>query len=971
MRWCAKEDTLYIQTATDHGPGRYVTRQRGAPRPAQPPGPLRAAAAAPALMPDHFIVCWVASTPSTCIWRHPCIVLAARLLIRQIVHWFYLLRTKLPQLAAGALLHGLREVAGARAARRRGLGTAAADCLADDVQAASAVQRRELPMVLLQRLGAWLPASDMASARLVCRSWRDCLGAQVAIVNLPPSLWQHVARGQLSQLRRLTAAFPLLRTVHCACDRGAPINARCVRRTVGLLARTTPTLCGLRVRGLSDAGGWPALVEGLEPLSPQLTSADFGEVCWPDAASMSALSRSLSQLQRLRLHSPVFSRLTARHVEEIAGMTGLRELSLGFRTVDGTSTVPMALDALTRLSKLVSLELEYTGLLELSSGVGFHDAACLSRLTALTSLSARLIPLPDLRALARLPALRSLHLAQTAPVTRDQASALACCDGLARLELEPLPWELLAPLERLTRLRALGLTLHQPPRGGLPARAADALLSLSSLSELRAFGLAGQLDLRQRHVAALAKAWPRLHVLDLCCGLADGTKGFPALASLRRLRLSPYHWDAWSHDPPLLLHPAELPEGLTSLEARDVRVAAPAVLGARGAGRRGAAASVAGDFGWLGVGLPPSSGSSAGGGSVNGDSASGSGSTGGRRRSGPWHVGCRSAACITGGCCCDNGEDGSSTDGESDASSLLAAAMAMGAAAGPGPSVWGNEAAATDSAARRSSAQWRGEALVLSTPRLRRLVLRCVSTAHCDRDLPPLPLMSRVTGLEELDLQHPQVSAGDLEALTCSPAARTLRSLRLVVADDNWRVRGGALDRLTRLTALESLQLHAHERALGCRVRSAIGAMTALRRLTLVTSPDFPARFAAGLSPLTRLRRLSLLRVGLGFGAVDALLKLRGRVARALPLCRFEMLSDVDLLLEEEEEAAGAEGKDARRLLLGAKAGAAAVEGEAGGAGDLEADGEGAGGGGGAVGAASARSRGPRYARLLRTSWGG
>jgi len=168
----------------------------------------------------------------------------------------------------------------------------------------------------------------MGSARLTCRSWRDCLGAQVPAAALPPGLWQHAARGQLSQLRRLTAAFPLLRTLHCGYSRGAPIDERSMRRTMGLLARTTPTLAALRLRGMVDAPNWPALAGGLAPLAPQLTTLDLGDVCWPDACSMVALGASLRALQRLRLHSSVFSRLTARHIDVIAGMQRLRELSL-------------------------------------------------------------------------------------------------------------------------------------------------------------------------------------------------------------------------------------------------------------------------------------------------------------------------------------------------------------------------------------------------------------------------------------------------------------------------------------------------------------------------------------------------------------------------------------------------------------------------------------------------------------------
>lgn len=41
-------------------------------------------------------------------------------------------------------------------------------------------------------------------------------------------------------------------------------------------------------------------------------------------------------------------------------------------------------------------------------------------------------------------------------------------------------------------LRSLGVHLHQLARGGLPPRAADALLALAPLSRLVAFRLAGQ-----------------------------------------------------------------------------------------------------------------------------------------------------------------------------------------------------------------------------------------------------------------------------------------------------------------------------------------------------------------------------------------------------------------------------------------------------------------------------------------------
>ncbi|GBF91218.1 hypothetical protein Rsub_04887 [Raphidocelis subcapitata] len=927
-------------------------------------------------MPDHLVSCWVASTPAARVWRHPCIVLLMQLLLRQLAHCACLLRA-LPGASAAALGRGAQQVSGwLRLAPRR--------CACADAQLAVPP---ELPLVVLQRLGAWLPPADAASARLVCRAWRHQLGAQVGVVSLQPTLWQRPARGQVSQLRRLTSAFPLLRTLSCRHQRGAPVDARSMRRTMGFLATSTPTLAALRLRGMVDAQCWPALAEGIAPLAPQLRALDLQEACWPDAASTAALATTLTQLQRLRLHSGVFSRLAAHHVEAIAGMTRLRELSLGFRTVEGTAASPLALDPLARLARLESLDLEYTGLLELSGGARFARPERLSALTALTALGVRLVPLPSVDGLRALPALRALALVQAAPLTPRQVGALSCCRGLVRLEVEPLPWELLPALGRLTRLRALSVRLHQPPRGDLPPGAADALLGLLPLCRLQSFGLAGPLELAPAHVSAVAAAWRGLRSLDLCCGLAAGTAGFAALTSLRRLRLSPHHWDVWSSDAPVLLHPAELPASLTCLEARDVWVAAPGQDAARlaAAGRvcafswDGSAAQQAQPGGVGAVGAGGGSNSSvlegglsrSGSGSSLASSSSGGGSTSScgadaahaaeaarpqeRRR----YCLCGSAASVA-GCIC--GGD---------------AVAAPRFAHTPQPTPCSGTAERAAGAARRppaSSPAAREAALTLSTPRLRRLVLRCVSGAAVAGHEPlPLPRLSRLSALEQLDLHHSQITDRDLDAITSSPAAPTLRALRLVLTDDGARVGASVLARLTRLTALESLQVHAHERSLGRSVRAAMARMSSLRRLTLVTSPDFPSRFAHGLLVLTRLRQLAVLRVGLGFGAMDALHRLGGCVARALPECRFEALPDADRLLDEEEEGPAAD----KPPLDG---GAAAKEAGDEPAGDDDEDDAGAGGvvavAGRAVGASAAmaavaRVHGPRYVRLVRASWGG
>ena len=339
----------------------------------------------------------------------------------------------------------------------------------------------------------------MAAARLACRAWRDCLAAEVAAAALPPQLWQRPARGQLAALRRLAAAFPLLRGVELCYQggsAGAPVDARAARRAAGGLARALPTLGALKLRGVVDAASWPALAAALAPLAPQLARLELSDACWPDHASMDALCASLTRLQRLRLHSRVFSRLTARHVDAVARLSRLRELSLGFRAADGTGAAPLALDALSKLQRLETLELEYTGLPELSNGAAFVRPASVAALSALTALSVRLVPLPDAAALARLPSLRVLRLAQTGPVDAAQAEGLGRCGALTRLEAGPLPWTLLPALARLPALRALALQLHQPARGALPPAAANALLALAPLARLTSFRLVGQGELR-------------------------------------------------------------------------------------------------------------------------------------------------------------------------------------------------------------------------------------------------------------------------------------------------------------------------------------------------------------------------------------------------------------------------------------------------------------------------------------------
>lgn len=178
--------------------------------------------------------------------------------------------------------------------------------------------------------------------------------------------------------------------------------------------------------------------------------------------------------------------------------------------------------------------------------------------------------------------------------------------------------------------------------------------------------------------------------------------------------------------------------------------------------------------------------------------------------------------------------------------------------------------------------------LVLHTPHLKRLVLR--STCPFDRRL-LMPDLSLCSLLEQLELHHSQLNQCHVQHIAAI-CAHSLRSLKLVAVDDGARIRFSGLTVLTRLTALTSLSVHAHERAINKNVRGAIASMGQLRNLTLLTSPDYPSAFARNLGCLTQLTNLMVLRVGLGFGALDALRRLGAQVTKSLPHCTYQMLTD-------------------------------------------------------------------------------
>jgi hypothetical protein len=178
--------------------------------------------------------------------------------------------------------------------------------------------------------------------------------------------------------------------------------------------------------------------------------------------------------------------------------------------------------------------------------------------------------------------------------------------------------------------------------------------------------------------------------------------------------------------------------------------------------------------------------------------------------------------------------------------------------------------------------------LLLQTPHLKRLVLR--STSPFDRRL-LMPDLSLCSQLEYLELHHSQMNQCHVQHIA-THCAGSLRSLKLIAVDDGARIRFSGLTVLTCCSALTALSVHAHERAINKNVRRAIASMSQLRTLTLLTSPDYPSAFARNLACLTQLTNLMVLRVGLGFGALDALRRLGAHVSKSLPHCTYQMLTD-------------------------------------------------------------------------------
>lgn len=324
----------------------------------------------------------------------------------------------------------------------------------------------------------------------------------------------------------------------------------------------------------------------------------------------------------------------------------------------------------------------------------------------------------------------------------------------------------------------------------------------------------------------------------------------------------------WSSDPPVLLYPSLLPPSLTELQGLDVWCldqvpAGPSSLmggassGSGGMHRSSSYCSITGIL--MGMSSVGRDLYQLGGAFTSGDTAM---------------VSCNDAAevivgagVVSEGCGCSSSNS---------VSSFATASSSLGSSSSEVVTL------------QQQTPQEAGSLLVLQTPHLKRLVLR--STSPFDRRL-LMPDLSLCSQLDYLELHHSQLNQCHVQHIAAY-CAGSLRSLKLVAVDDGARIRFSGLTVLTRLTALTSLSVHAHERAINKNVRRAIASMSQLRNLTLLTSPDYPSAFARNLACLTQLTNLMILRVGLGFGALDALRRLGAHVSKSLPHCTYQMLTD-------------------------------------------------------------------------------
>eukprot|EP00878_Enallax_costatus_P039016 GHUV01044523.1.p1 GENE.GHUV01044523.1~~GHUV01044523.1.p1 ORF type:complete len:400 (+),score=85.58 GHUV01044523.1:696-1895(+) len=392
-------------------------------------------------------------------------------------------------------------------------------------------------------IGSYLEPADVAAARLVCKDWNVNLSAQVKAVQLPAHLWQYTVSGQLVLLYRLLDVFRHLQDVRLMLLSNKPCDSWSVSRAMDTFRAHMPTLHKMELVSIMQPAHWRAILCSMQCLSPQLTSLSFENICWPPPETLHVITQ-FTALQQLVIRSPHFSRLEEPHLAAIGQLTQLQELSLHFRTVDGSISAPLSLNPLSTLVRLTQLDVNYLGLLDLASAVQFCSPKALASLRSLVNLSVSLVPFPCLSSLQQLQELINLNLNQPQPLTATQCSTLAACQQLRSLSLGSIQWADIPKLAPMCQLHHLSLQLWQPARGSLPsATAGQQLLQLRGLANLRSFKLKGQCEVTAEWLGVLASSWSGLAALDLCCVLPNGTQGVEQFAGLRSLKMQPYKWD--------------------------------------------------------------------------------------------------------------------------------------------------------------------------------------------------------------------------------------------------------------------------------------------------------------------------------------------------------------------------------------------------------------------------------------------
>ncbi len=272
---------------------------------------------------------------------------------------------------------------------------------------------------------ACLQPHAIAEARLVCKAWAAKLTAHVQALRLPHELWAHdpatgacssqqapANKGARSVLLRLLAARPP--PAHASPHANQPQALQQLLSTFSQL-RTLTLDCSdphntfhgsASDAQASETHSMPPVTAMLATCCRQLDTVVLQSPCspldWRTLGSMTAAGVG-APFQSLKLHNaalppaatfaailaPVATRLTALQLSceslgsgqlaAVCGLSQLRLLHLSFGLAAEEAPQPLMLNALGALSRLTSLQLQYTG----DARWGLAPDACMHGVTVL------------------------------------------------------------------------------------------------------------------------------------------------------------------------------------------------------------------------------------------------------------------------------------------------------------------------------------------------------------------------------------------------------------------------------------------------------------------------------------------------------------------------------------------------------------------------------------------------------------